>query len=435
MPLLPLIIGSLAGFLLSGILFMVFLQKRTHQMEIQKTTLTADHLNLIKEIEALRSSLTEAQNQLLILNREIATRNQEVKQLTGVNEEKQKNLQETLVKMNSEFKILANEILEEKTKKFTELNTVRLSEILLPLKEQITGFEKKVEDTYQKSLHDQVGLQAELKKLQDLNIRISDEARNLSRALKGDVKKQGNWGEMILEKILERSGLQKGEEYTLQESLQNEEGRRIQPDAMVHLPDDKHIIIDAKVSLVAYDKLVNEEDEEVRKIHLRDHLVSLRRHVKELSEKNYAGAKNIQSPDFVLLFIPIEASFSIAVREDQQLFNEAWEKQIVIVSPTTLLATLMTISSLWKQAKQSRHALLIADQGAKLYDKLIGFFEDLVKLGERLESTQRMYDESMKKLKTGTGNLVKRTQDMKELGLKSAKQLPESLVDYDSSDD
>jgi len=237
---------------------------------------------------------------------------------------------------------------------------------------------------------------------------------------------------MILEKILERSGLRKGVEYDTQVSLSSEDGKRIQPDVIVNLPDDKQIVIDSKVSLLAYDSLVNSEDEDARQQHLKEHVLSLRKHVKELSEKNYSGAKTIHSPDFVLMFVPVEASFSLAVQADQEIFNEAWSQKIVIVSPTTLLATLMTIASIWKQENQTKNALDIADEGAKLYDKVIGMVEDFIKLGDRLDNAKDLHTQAMKKAKTGTGNLINRIEKMKALGLKTKKQLPESLKDYES---
>ena len=346
--------------------------------------------------------------------------------------EKKKEYEEQRNMLSLEFKNLANEILEEKTRKFTEQNSSRLSEILTPFNERIQGFERKVEDTYQKSLKDQTDLQAELKKLQDLNVKISQEANNLTKALKGDVKKQGNWGEMILDKILERSGLRKGIEYDTQVSLMSDTGKRIQPDVIVSLPDDKHIVIDSKVSLVAYEKLANAEDEDLRQQYLKEHIVSLRKHVKELSEKNYSNALGIHSPDFVLMFVPVESSFSIAVQADQEIFNDAWLHRIVIVSPTTLLATLMTISSIWKQETQTKNALDIAEEGAKLYDKMIGMIEDFVKIGDQLDKAKDMHNQTMKKAKTGTGNIINRIEKMKSLGLKTRKQLPDGVKGHES---
>ncbi|MCD6332488.1 MAG: DNA recombination protein RmuC [Bacteroidales bacterium] len=432
------LIGFLSGTLMILILFLWLMRKKNREIQnliLKNRILKAGADRDQTELAELKDQLAQKEEQLVALNREVSSKSQEIKQLLVTNDEKKKDLEETLEKMNREFKILANDLLEEKTKKFTEQHTVRLNEILTPFKEQISGFERKVEETYKSNLKDQTDLKAELKKLQDLNLKISDEANNLTRALKGDVKKQGNWGEMVLERILERSGLIRGEEYDLQVALQNEEGKRIQPDVVVYLPENKHLMIDAKVSLVAYERLINEENEEKRLIHLKEHIISIKKHIKELSEKNYSRARSVQTPEFVLLFIPIESSFSLAVREDTELFNEAWDKQIIIVSPTTLLATLMTISSLWKQAKQSRHAQLIAEQGAKLYEKLKGFLEDFIRIGDRLTSAQNSYEEAHKKLTTGQGNLIKKAEKLKKLGIPTHQKLPDKFRDFEDTEE
>lgn len=406
--------------------------KDLQKSQIDNAGLKSENEAVTKEKDKKEGQLEELRSEHNKINNDLAARNQDILHYEEKLSDKEKEYEEQRNKLNLEFKNLANEILEEKTRKFTEQNSSRLSEILKPFNEKIQGFERKVEDTYQKSLKDQTDLQAELKKLQDLNVKISQDANNLTRALKGDVKKQGNWGEMILDKILERSGLRKGVEYDTQVSLESDDGRRIQPDVIVSLPDEKHIIIDAKVSLIAYEKLANTEDEELRKQYLKEHIVSLRKHVKELSDKNYSNARGINSPDFVLMFVPVEASFSIAVQEDQEIFNEAWASRIVIVSPTTLLATLMTITSIWKQENQTRNALDIADEGAKLYDKMIGMIEDFAKIGDQLDKAKDMHNQTMKKAKTGTGNIVTRIEKMKSLGLKTKKQLPEAFKDHES---
>ncbi len=403
-----------------------------HHVQIDNASLKSENESVLKEKIKREEELEAIRNEQSQINIDLAARKQEILHYQEKLNDKEKEFEEQRSRLTSEFKNLANEILEEKTRKFTEQNSSRLGDILKPFNEKIQGFERKVEDTYQRSLKDQTDLKAELKKLQDLNMKISLEANNLTRALKGDVKKQGNWGEMILEKILERSGLRKGIEYDTQVSLKAEGGKRIQPDVIVFLPDDKQIIIDSKVSLVAYELLANAEDEEARQKYLKEHVVSMRKHVKELSEKNYSGTPGIHSPDFVLMFVPIEASFSIAVQADQEIFNEAWAHHIVIVSPTTLLATLMTIASIWKQENQTKNALEIADEGAKLYDKVIGMVEDFIKLGERLDNAKDLHTQTMKKVKTGTGNVINRIEKMKTLGLKTRKQLPESLKDHES---
>ena len=331
-------------------------------------------------------------------------------------------------KFTAEFESIAAKILKQNTVEFSASNQKSITELLSPLKEKIQVFEKKVEDTYEKGLKDQTDLKAELKKLHDLNLKISDEANNLTKALKGDVKKQGNWGEVILERILERSGLTEGREYTKQKSVLSENGQRFQPDVVIHLPDSKHIVVDSKVSLVAYERLVNADLEKDRAAFVKEHLLSVRSHIKILSEKHYQHSPNFNSPDFVLLFVPIESSFSIAVQEDQDLFSYAWDNKVVIVSPSTLLATLRTIASIWQQENQTRNALEIARQSGALYDKFVSFISDMESIGKSLESTRKTYDQATNKLYSGSGNLVKRAENIRKLGAKTTKELPPELI-------
>lgn len=339
-------------------------------------------------------------------------------------------LEEIQKKFTTEFENIASKILKKNSEEFTLANQKNIGEVLTPLKEKILLFEKKVEDTYQKGLKDQTDLRAELKKLYDLNHRISEEASNLTKALKGDVKKQGNWGEVVLERILERSGLNEGEQgYLKQFSDTSDDGKRIQPDIVINLPDNKHIIIDSKVSLIAYERAVNANTEEERVKFVKEHLFSLKTHIKGLSEKHYQTAKNLNSPDFVLLFIPIEASFSLAIQEDQELFSYAWDQKVVIVSPSTLLATLRTIASIWQQENQTRNALEIARQSGALYDKFVNFVGDLESIGKGLDSTRKTYDQAMNKLHTGSGNLIRRVEKIKKLGAKATKELPKNLIE------
>ncbi|TAL62428.1 MAG: DNA recombination protein RmuC, partial [Bacteroidetes bacterium] len=319
-------------------------------------------------------------------------------------------------------------------KKFTEQNKTNLDAILNPLKENITRFEKKVDETYKAEASERNSLKGEIKALVTLNKQISEEANNLAKALKGDTKKQGNWGEIILEKVLERSGLQKGAEYEMQVSLTGDDSKRVQPDAVIYLPDKKHIIIDAKVSLVAYESFVNAQTDEDREKNLQAHVISVKNHIKGLSEKNYQTLGALNTPDFVLLFMPIESSFSLAVQTDNELFNYAWDRKIVIVSPSTLLATLRTIASIWKQERQTRNALEIAEEGGKLYDKFVLFVEDLIGIGKKMDETKNIYTEAMKKLKDGSGNLVRRAEKMKTLGAKTTKELPKNLIERASEE-
>lgn len=331
-------------------------------------------------------------------------------------------------KFTLEFENIANRLFKTHSQEFTDANLKNIGDVLKPLKERIADFEKKVNEAYDTELRDKISLREEVKKLFELNTRISEEAHNLTRALKGDSKKQGNWGEVVLERILERSGLTKGREYETQVSTTNEEGKRVQPDVVIYLPDKKHIIVDSKVSLIAYENYVNAPTDELRKQYIKEHILSIRNHIKDLSDKNYQLAAGFNSPDFVLLFIPIESSFGIAVQADQQIFNDAWDNRIVIVSPSTLLATLKTISSIWKQENQTKNAIEIAKQSGALYDKFIGFVTDLKKIGDNISKTQTSYNEALNKLSTGTGNLINRAESIRKLGAKATKHLPEEFV-------
>lgn len=333
-------------------------------------------------------------------------------------------------RFREEFENLAGKILKQNTVEFTETQQRKMNDILTPLKEKLQTFEKKVEDTYEKGLKDQTDMRAELKKLYDLNARISTEANNLTKALKSDSKQQGNWGELVLERILDRSGLTKGIEYEREQLTTNEDGQRIKPDVIVKLPENKHIIIDSKVSLIAYERAVNAEDDAKRMHYIKEHIQSVKAHIKGLGAKHYQTSKNLNSPDFVLLFIPIESSFALAVQEDTELFNTAWENNIVLVSPSTLLATLRTVSSIWKQEKQTQNVQEIARQGAALYDKFVGFTEDLLIVGKKMNEAKYAYEESMKKLSEGNGNLVKRVENLRKLGALPKKAINPNLLKH-----
>ncbi|HEY4800577.1 MAG TPA: DNA recombination protein RmuC [Bacteroidia bacterium] len=372
--------------------------------------------------------------QVVDLTRELATQTAVNKNL----EEKLKGQKEELDGLQKtftgQFENLANKILEDKSKKFTEQNKLNLETILNPLKDNITKFEKKVDDTYKAEASERNSLKGEIKMLLTLNKQISEEANNLAKALKGDTKKQGNWGEIILEKVLERSGLQKGVEYEMQVSMNTEDGKRVQPDVIINLPDKKHIVVDSKVSLVAYEAFVNSQTDAERSTHLQAHIASVKNHIKGLSEKNYQSLGQLNTPDFVLLFMPIESSFSLAVQADNELFNFAWEKKIVIVSPSTLLATLRTIASIWKQERQTKNAIEIARQSGELYDKFVGFLSDLIEVGKKMDATKKSYEEAMNKFSSGRGNLIKRAETIKELGAKTTKDIPNSLIERANED-
>jgi DNA recombination protein RmuC len=333
-----------------------------------------------------------------------------------------------------EFENIATRVLRQNSSEFRDTNLKTLGDIISPLKERIQLFEKQVQDTYNLELRDKVSLQQEVRSLFELNQKLSEEANNLTRALKGDVKKQGNWGEVILERVLERSGLTKGVEYEIQYTTRSNEGDVLRPDVIIRLPEDKHIIIDAKVSLLAYEQYISSEVSEERDKYLKAYCDSVRSHIKGLGDKNYQHALAIDTPDFVLLFMPIEPAFSAAVQYDGELFNYAWERKIVIVSPSTLLATLRTISSVWKHEKQTQNAIEIARQGGEMFDKFSAFLKDMEMLGEQIERLEKVYGEARKKLSDGKGNLINKARKLEKLGVKTSKSLPNSFIQNDNDE-
>lgn len=344
-------------------------------------------------------------------------------------QQQDKYIAELQHKFKLEFENIANQILEEKTSKFTLQNKVSMDLILSPLKENIKAFEAKVDKVYKAESDERNILKGVISQLMDQSKQIQEDANNLTKALKGDNKKQGNWGEVILERVLERSGLVKDQEYRIQSSFSTSTGNRIQPDVIIDLPDQKHIVVDAKVSLIAYEKSVNAETEEEREIYIKQHLLSLKGHIQDLSGKNYQALYQINSPDFVLLFIPIESSFGIAVQKDAEIFNYAWERKVVIVSPSTLLATLRTISSIWKQERQNRNVLEIARLSGSMYDKFVGFITDMESIGRNIRQSQDAYDKAFSKLSSGTGNLATTADKIKKLGAKTTKQIDHKFLD------
>ncbi len=345
--------------------------------------------------------------------------------------EQERSIQEIQQKFQLEFQNIANKLLDEKSQKFVETNKTNLDILLNPLKENIKAFEEKVDKVYNMEAAERNTLKGVISQLMELNKLISNEAQNLTKALKGDSKKQGNWGEVILERVLERSGLVKDREYRLQASLISADGSRLQPDVIIDLPDEKHLIIDSKVSLVAYERLVNCESEDERKLYSKAHVESIRGHVNGLSAKNYHDLYQINSPDFVLLFVPIESSFSFAVQLDAELFSDAWEKRVVIVSPSTLLATLRTISSIWKQERQNRNVLEIARLSGAMYDKFVGFVGDMENIGKNIKQSQTAYESAINKLTEGNGNLTTTADKIKKLGAKANKQLDQKYIEGD----
>jgi DNA recombination protein RmuC len=363
----------------------------------------------------LSNSLTSAQTQTQHIEARLVEQKEELNQLQQ--------------KFTKDFELVANKILEEKTQKFTDQNRQSLDVILNPLKEKIKDFEDKVQKVYDTEAAERNMLKGEIKQLMSLNQQMHVDTQNLTKALKGDTKTQGNWGEFILENILEKSGLVKDSEYKTQASVTTEDGKRYQPDVLINLPDGKCLIIDSKVSLVAYERFVSSDDDAVRLLAVKEHVQSLRNHIKGLSDKNYQNLYGVKSLDFVLLFMPIEPAFALAVQNDAQLFNDAFERNIVIVSPSTLLATLRTVANIWRQEYQNKNAVDIANKAGDMYDKFVGFVDDLISLGNKMRDSQKAYENAMNKLHQGTGNLVKRSEDLKKLGAKASKSLPPALLE------
>ncbi|WP_452603398.1 DNA recombination protein RmuC [Pontimicrobium sp. MEBiC06410] len=361
------------------------------------------------------------------LNIELAQRNSEFENLQQLNLKRDAELEERQEQLRKDFELLATKILDEKSEKFTLQNKENIKNILHPLQEKIQIFEKKVDDTQKESISLHSALKEQLLGLKDLNQQMTKEANNLTKALKGDSKMQGNWGELVLERVLEKSGLEKDREYYVQQNFTLDDGSRVLPDVVLHLPDNKKMIIDSKVSLTDYERYVNAEDEE-RALHLKAHINSIKRHVEQLSAKNYQDLYDIESPDFVLLFIPIEPAFAIAINEDNSLYNKAFERNIVIVTPSTLLATLRTIDTMWNNEKQQRNAIEIARQAGALYDKFEGLVKDLTGVGKKLDAAKSDYSSAMNKLVEGRGNLITSVEKLKKMGAKAKKALPESFI-------
>ncbi len=405
------------------------LRLRMEALGNEKTTVEERARMLQSQLDAalMQSSLKD--EAILTLNRDLSTCTSEYASLQKKLAEQQADIEKLQDKFRLEFKNLANEILEEKTQKFTDQNKLRLDEILKPLGEKIRDFEKKVEETYDKESKQRFSLEREIRNLADLNQQISKEASNLTNALKGQSKTQGNWGEVILETILEKSGLTRDREFFVQPSYTNDQGKRLQPDVIVAYPGERNVVIDSKVSLVAYERYASAETKEDQDLAARDHLLSVRNHISDLSSKNYQDIYTLKSLDFVMLFMPIEPAYMLAVQYDQNLWNYAYEKRILLISPTNLIAALRMIANLWRVEYQNKNAMEIARQSGELYDKFTGFIDDLLDIGSRLEGTRKAYEASMNKLSTGKGNLIRRVETIRTLGAKAGKVIPKSLLD------
>ncbi|WP_249410746.1 DNA recombination protein RmuC [Pseudomonas sp. St316] len=367
------------------------------------------------------------------LDAQAASLHAELREQQESHQQRLDDLQGSRDALRAQFAELAGKIFDEREQRFAETSHQRLGQLLDPLKERIQSFEKRVEESYQAEARERFSLGKELERLQQLNLRLSDEATNLTRALKGQ-KTQGNWGELILERVLEHAGLEKGREYQTQVSLKGPDGERFQPDVLIYLPGDKQVVVDSKVSLTAYQQYVAAEDDAIGQLALKQHVVSLRAHVKGLAGKDYKRLDGLHSLDFVLLFVPIEAAFSAALQAEPNLFQEAFDRNIVIVSPTTLLATLRVIDSLWKQERQSQNAREIAERAGWLYDKFVLFIQDLDEIGSRLQQLDKAYSAARNKLTEGRGNLISRSEQLKLLGARASKSLPSELLERAMSD-
>jgi len=411
------------------------LNANTNQLQLQKEQFENERKSFEKLVQLHNFEKENIRTEKDSLAIQLSKKEVDFENLWERHKEQKSEITELQEKFTKEFENLANKILEEKSAKFTEQNSENMKNILLPLQDKIHGFEQKVEQTHKESIDYHAALRQQIIGLSEMNAQMSKETLNLTKALKGDSKMQGNWGELVLERVLEKSGLEKGREYEVQQSFTNNEGSRVFPDVVINLPDGKKMIVDSKVSLVAYEKWINEESEILKTEFLREHIISIKRHVEQLGNKNYHDLYRIESPDFVLLFIPIEPAFAIALNEDPTLYSKAFDRNIVIVTPTTLLATLRTIDSMWSNQKQQENAFEIARQAGALYDKFEGFVVDLVKIGNKIKDTKNEYDNAMNKLVDGKGNLVASVEKLKKMGAKAKKSLPENIIARASNTD
>lgn len=424
LPIITLLIGIVLAYVFTKMKFEKItstLEERNRLFSNQKD----ENENLISQIQAEKERLRQEKEAVnLMLATKIADFENLEKKLLE-NKAEVENLQE---KFTKDFEILASKILEEKSDKFTAKNKENIEQILHPLQERIKSFEKKVEDTHKESIEKQSALREQINGLRDLNQKMSKDAINLTKALKGESKKQGDWGELQLEIILEKAGLQKNVHYSTQGGYRDENDILKKPDFIIHLPENKHLIIDSKVSLIGYDKFYNAEIETEEAIGLKSHILSIKKHIKDLGGKNYSELYGINSPDYVLMFIPVEPALMLALQNDQNLYLEALDKNVVLVSTSTLLATLTTVASIWKQEDQKINVLEIARQAGALYDKFKGLIDDLIKVGKQIHSSQESYQDAMGKLYQGKGNLISRVENLKELGAKTQKSIPENLL-------
>ena len=399
-----------------------------NQFESEKASFEKQILLLNQDEAVLRQEINNIRNQKEAINIQLTKKEVDFDNLFERNKEQKQEVEQLQEKFTKEFENLANKILDEKSNKFTEQNKENMKNILSPLQDKIQLFEKKVEDTHKESIDYHAALRQQILGLSEMNAQMSKETINLTKALKGDSKMQGNWGELVLERVLEKSGLEKDREYFVQQGHTTDDGNRVFPDVVINLPDGKKMIVDSKVTLTAYERFINEDDDTIKEQHLKNHVAAIKRHVEDLGIKNYQDLYQIESPDFVLLFIPIEPAFALALNEDTTLYNRAFEKNIVIVTPSTLLATLRTIDSMWANQKQQDNALEIARQAGALYDKFEGFLSDLIKIGKKIDESKIEYSGAMNKLVEGNGNIITSIEKLKKMGAKAKKSLPENIL-------
>ena len=429
------VIALIIGIFIGKLLFSANAKSDQAALEEKNNGLSFQIEELKSQLATSNSEKETIRTEKEAINIQLSKKENDFENLWERNKEQKEEVEKLQEKFTKEFENLANKILEEKSSKFTEQNKENMKNILSPLQEKIQLFEKKVDDTHKESIDYHAALRQQIIGLSEMNAQMSKETLNLTKALKGDSKMQGNWGELVLERVLEKSGLEKDREYYVQQSHTAVDGNRVFPDVVINLPDGKKMIVDSKVSLTAYEKYINEEDDSLKIGYLKEHVSSIKRHVEQLGEKNYHDLYEIESPDFVLLFIPIEPAFAMALNEDTTLYNKAFEKNIVIVTPSTLLATLRTIDSMWANQKQQENAMEIARQAGALYDKFQGFVEDLIKIGKKIDESKIEYGAAMNKLVEGKGNLITSVEKLKKMGAKAKKALPESILKRANNDD
>jgi len=431
LPVIALIIGILLAYFYTKLKF----EKETSTLNERNNSILNEKLSKDNSIIELQKNMDLIRNEKEYINIELTKKESEINNLQIKLKEHKNEVENLQEKFSKDFEILASKILEEKSVKFTAKNKENIALILNPLQEKIQSFEKKVDETHKESIEKQSALREQIKGLKDLNQQMSKDAVNLTKALKGESKKQGDWGEFQLETILEKSGLHKDIHYTTQGGFRDDNDQLKKPDFIVNLPDNKHLIIDSKVSLIGYEKFFNSDNDTDEALGLKKHLQSVKKHIKDLSGKNYTELYNINSPDYVLMFVPIEPALMLALQSDKSIYLEALDKNVVLVSTTTLLATLSTVASIWKQEDQKRNVLEIARQAGALYDKFEGLVQDLLKVGKQINSSQESYKAAMNKLSDGKGNLINRVETLKILGAKTKKSLPDNLLQRAKEDE